>query len=86
MTASTIYHQFNEYLQEFDFCLPDHTFHGLRHAFATGMAMKNVPLPIIQKLMGHASAATTAKYIHVPEELTTSLPDLIDGDDYETLV
>lgn len=40
--------------------------------------MKGVPLPKIQKLMGHASCATTAKYIHTPEELDDDLPELIN--------
>jgi integrase/recombinase XerD len=36
---------------------------GLRHGFGMRAAGKNVPLPIIQKWMGHASPTTTAIYL-----------------------
>lgn len=81
LSTSAIRVKFNQYLQTFDFHLPDQTFHGLRHAFATGLAEKNVSLLVIQKLMGHSSIATTAKYIHVPDKTITTLPDLLKGDD-----
>lgn len=41
------------------------------------LAWKNVPLPQIQKLMGHASAATTATYIHINEPYLVELPDVL---------
>jgi integrase len=37
--------------------------HGLRHTHATELAFENVPLPVIQDQLGHASLATTERYI-----------------------
>jgi integrase len=41
---------------------------GLRHGFGTRAAGKNIPLPLIQRWMGHASATTTAIYLHVVDD------------------
>lgn len=70
--------QFSEYIRAFPFSLPNHTFHSLRHTYATSLAMKNVPLPEIQKAMGHTLAATTATYIHCPEQQNFELPDPLE--------
>jgi len=43
--------------------------HVLRHSFATEMYHQNVPLAAIQAMMGHASIAETAIYIHVSDKL-----------------
>lgn len=42
--------------------LGHYSLHELRHTVATMMARNGVPQHILQKFMGHASAATTAKY------------------------
>jgi integrase len=39
--------------------------HSLRHAFGTECAARGVPVPVIKDLMGHASIATTMRYVTV---------------------
>ncbi len=41
------------------------TWHCLRHDFASQLAMKGVPLHVIQKLMCHASIDMTQRYAHL---------------------
>lgn len=41
------------------------TWHCLRHDFASQLAMKGVPMHIIQKLMCHGSMAMTQRYAHL---------------------
>lgn len=45
--------------------------HRFRHTFGADMARAGVRLPILQKMMGHAHAAMTLRYIHLSmEDLT----------------
>ena len=41
------------------------TWHCLRHDFASQLAMKGVPMHVIQKLMCHGSLAMTQRYAHL---------------------
>lgn len=68
---------FYQYIQTFPFYLPGHSIHCLRHNFATQLALENTPLPVIQRQMGHTSAATTAEYIHLPEDFEYQIPDIL---------
>jgi integrase len=39
--------------------------HTLRHTFASHLAMRGVPLPVIKEIMGHVTITTTMRYTHV---------------------
>ena len=46
------------------------TFHSLRHSFASNLAIQEVPIFTISKLLGHANIATTQIYTHLaPDNL-----------------
>lgn len=40
-------------------------FHDMRHTAITQMVLQQIPLPIIQKIVGHKSIKTTMKYVHI---------------------
>jgi len=42
--------------------------HSLRHSFATLLLESGVEITVVQKLLGHAYLATTARYLHVRKE------------------
>lgn len=41
------------------------TLHDLRHTFASHLAMKGIPIPVIQDLLGHSDISTTMIYSHL---------------------
>jgi len=45
--------------------LPRRMLHELRHTFGTLLLKNGVPLPEVQRLMGHASVTITLGYAHV---------------------
>jgi site-specific recombinase XerD len=49
--------------------------HGLRHSMSFELMMEGVPVPIIQQQLGHASLATTQRYLDhlAPKELVEAM-------------
>jgi integrase len=57
--------------------LSDLRLHDLRHSFASVGASAGLGLPIIGALLGHAQAATTARYAHLAADPLQQAADLI---------
>ena len=54
------------------------TWHVLRHTFASHLAMRGVPLPVVQQLLGHSSITTTMRYAHVAPSTLRMAIDLLN--------
>jgi integrase len=59
--------------------LTDVGWHTLRHTFCTRLAMRNVPPRVIQEWAGHASIATTMRYMHFVPAHADEMIALLDG-------
>lgn len=55
------------------------SWHDLRHTYASHLAMKGVPLKVIQELLGHASIEMTMIYAHLSPETKTDAVRCLDG-------
>lgn len=51
------------------------TLHILRHSYASHLAMKGVPIAVIQKLLGHTDIKVTMRYAHLSQ---ASLNDVVE--------
>jgi integrase len=52
--------------------------HTLRHSFASHLAMRGVPLKVIQELLGHSSIDTTMIYAHLMPEVARDAVKVLD--------
>ncbi len=53
------------------------TCHVLRHTFASHLAMKGVPIIVIQKLLGHTDLKVTMRYAHLSQESLYSVTQVM---------
>lgn len=59
--------------------LPGLRLHDLRHSFASVGVASGMGLPIVGKLLGHASPTTTARYAHIAEDASRRALNTIES-------
>lgn len=55
------------------------TMHVLRHSFATHALEQGMPLPILQRIMGHTFLETTSVYLHCLPRIVHEAPSPLDA-------
>lgn len=53
--------------------------HMLRHTFASHLAMRGVPVKVIQELLGHATIQMTMRYAHLSPDVSRDAVKLLDA-------
>ena len=77
LSTDALYHLIRRLAHQAHTTLPDNALiHALRHHYGLQLALRRVPVPTIQQLMGHADPRTTTVYTrHAPEDLIGALDD-----------
>lgn len=55
------------------------SFHSLRHTFISWLIMDGVPVPVVQRLAGHADITTTMGYAHLSPDSLSAAMDRVFG-------
>jgi len=58
---------------------PDVVWHTLRHTFASRLVQKNVPIQVVQKLMGHKTIGITMRYAKIHDNNLVNAISTIDN-------
>ena len=53
-------------------------FHDLRHTHITELVAAGIPLPVIQKRVGHSNISTTMRYVHVGTDMQQGIVDFLN--------
>jgi hypothetical protein len=54
--------------------------HGTRHSLASQLVIAKVPIPVVQKFLGHADIATTMRYTHVRDDALDEVYGVLGAD------
>lgn len=54
--------------------------HVLRHTFASHLAMRGVPMKVIQEYLGHAAIQTTMRYAHLSRSILDDAIQVLDAE------